>query len=50
MKYLIEEGRALVESGMTSIPKIKLYQMNFKVLLFTSGTTSNAKGVMLSQP
>lgn len=48
MKYLIEEGRTLVESGDDSYSKAKVIPDDFKVLLFTSGTTSNAKGVMLS--
>lgn len=48
MKYLIEEGRTLVESGDDSYSKVKVIPDDFKVLLFTSGTTSNAKGVMLS--
>ncbi len=48
MKYLIEEGRALVESGDDFYSKVEIIPDEFKVLLFTSGTTSNAKGVMLS--
>lgn len=48
MKYLIDEGRTLVESGDDSYSKAKVIPDDFKVLLFTSGTTSNAKGVMLS--
>lgn len=48
MKYLIDEGRTLVESGDDSYSKAKVIPDDFKVLLFTSGTTSNEKGVMLS--
>ena len=48
MQYLIEEGKALVENGDDSYSKVELIPDEFKVLLFTSGTTSNAKGVMLS--
>ena len=48
MKYLIEEGRTLVENGDDSYSKVEIIPDEFKVLLFTSGTTSNAKGVMLS--
>ncbi len=48
MKYLIEEGRTLVENGDDSYSKVEIIPDNFKVLLFTSGTTSNSKGVMLS--
>lgn len=48
MKYLIDEGKALVESGDDFYSKVEIIPDEFKVLLFTSGTTSNAKGVMLS--
>ena len=48
MKYLIEEGRVLVENGDDSYIKTQIIPDEFKVLLFTSGTTSSAKGVMLS--
>lgn len=48
MKYLIDEGKALVENGDDFYSKIEIIPDDFKVLLFTSGTTSNAKGVMLS--
>ena len=48
MQYLIEEGKALVENGDDSYISTKIIPDEFKVLLFTSGTTSSAKGVMLS--
>lgn len=48
MKYLIEEGKTLVDNGDDSYSKVEIIPDEFKVLLFTSGTTSNAKGVMLS--
>ena len=48
MKYLVDEGKALVESGDDFYSKVEIIPDEFKVLLFTSGTTSNAKGVMLS--
>ncbi len=48
MNYLIEEGRTLVENGDDSYSKVDIVPDEFKVLLFTSGTTSNSKGVMLS--
>ncbi len=48
MQYLIEEGKNLVDNGDDSFRKIKVVPDEFKVLLFTSGTTSSAKGVMLS--
>ena len=48
IEYLIEEGKILVENGDNSFMKIEIDPEEFKVLLFTSGTTSNAKGVMLN--
>lgn len=47
IEYLIEEGKTLVKNGDDSFMKIEIDSDEFKVLLFTSGTTSNAKGVML---
>lgn len=47
IEHLIEEGKTLVKNGDDSYMKIKIDPDEFKVLLFTSGTTSNAKGVML---
>lgn len=47
MQYLIDEGKLLVKNGDNSFMDIQVDPDEFKVLLFTSGTTSNAKGVML---
>ena len=47
LDYLIEEGKALVSGGDNSFMNIEIDPDEFKVLIFTSGTTSNAKGVML---
>lgn len=47
LDYLIEEGKALVNGGDNSFISIEINPDEFKVLIFTSGTTSNAKGVML---
>lgn len=47
IEYLIEEGKTLAQNGDDSFMKIEIDPDEFKVLLFTSGTTSNAKGVML---
>lgn len=47
IEYLIEEGKTLVANGDDSYMDIEVNPDEFKVLLFTSGTTSNAKGVML---
>ncbi len=48
MNYLIQEGKALVKNGDDAYSRIRVIPDEFKVLLFTSGTTSSAKGVMLS--
>lgn len=48
MQYLINEGMKFVNSGDDYFAKVETDPDEFKVLLFTSGTTSNAKGVMLT--
>ena len=45
--YLIDNGKRIVNSGDNSFMDIEIDPEEFKVLLFTSGTTSNSKGVML---
>lgn len=47
INYLIKEGKEIVESEDTSYMDIKIDPEEFKVLIFTSGTTSNSKGVMI---
>ena len=47
LDYLIEEGKAIYNGGDNSFMGIEIDPEEFKVLIFTSGTTSNAKGVML---
>lgn len=47
IKNLVDTGRKIVESGDDSFSKIEVDPETFKVLIFTSGTTSNSKGVML---
>ena len=47
MDCLIKQGKQLVEQGDNSFMDIKVDPDEFKVLIFTSGTTSNSKGVML---
>lgn len=47
MNYLIEQGKQIVEQGDNSFININVEPDEFKVLIFTSGTTSNSKGVML---
>ena len=46
--YIIEQGNRIVESGDNSFMDIEIDPEEFKVLIFTSGTTSQAKGVMLN--
>ena len=48
-KELVEQGRKLIESGDNKYNEITLDNDKLSVLLFTSGTTSKPKGVMLSQ-
>lgn len=48
MQYLINKGTKFVNSGDDYFAKVETDPDEFKVLLFTSGTTSNAKGVMLT--
>lgn len=47
IKSLIQNGKRIVESRDDTFVKIEIEPEEFKVLLFTSGTTSNSKGVML---
>lgn len=44
---IINDGKDMIKSGDNSFMKIQINPEEFKVLIFTSGTTSNAKGVML---
>ena len=48
LEYLIEEGKRLISNGDNSFEKIEIDPEEFKILFFTSGTTSNSKGVMLN--
>ena len=47
INYLIGSGKKIIESGDNSFMEIEIDPEEFKILLFTSGTTSNSKGVML---
>ena len=47
INYLIEQGKKIVESGDKSFDEIEIDPEEFKLLIFTSGTTSAAKGVMI---
>ncbi|MBO4816303.1 MAG: AMP-binding protein [Clostridia bacterium] len=44
---VLNQGRKMVEAGDNSFMKIEIDPEEFKVLIFTSGTTANSKGVML---
>jgi len=44
---ILNEGKEMIKAGDDSFAKIEIDPEEFKVLLFTSGTTSNSKGVML---
>ena len=47
LNYLIKQGNILLNNGNNSYMDIQIDPNEFKVLIFTSGTTSNSKGVML---
>ena len=44
---IIKQGKDLINKGDNSFEKIEINPDEFKVLIFTSGTTSNSKGVMI---
>lgn len=48
-EQLILDGKILIKNGNNKYDKIKLNPSDVSILLFTSGTTSSAKGVLLSQ-
>ncbi|MCI8485540.1 MAG: long-chain fatty acid--CoA ligase [Clostridia bacterium] len=47
LNYIIKEGKKIIQDGNNNFMKIKIDPEEFKVLIFTSGTTSNSKGVMI---
>ena len=48
-KKLVKEGKELIKNGNEAYNKINIDNEKMSILLFTSGTTSKSKGVMLSQ-
>ena len=48
LQHLIDLGKDVIKSGNDSFEKIEIDPEEFKILFFTSGTTSNSKGVMLN--
>jgi len=47
LNTIINEGKELAQNGDNSFMKIEIDPEEFKVLIFTSGTTSASKGVMI---
>lgn len=47
LENLIETGKNIIKSGDNDFEKIEINPEEFKLLIFTSGTTSDAKGVMI---
>ena len=47
LNYLIKQGNILLNNGNNKFSNIEIDPDEFKVLIFTSGTTSNSKGVMI---
>ncbi len=48
LEHVMNEGKFLVDMGCTDYTDIEIEPDAFAVLIFTSGTTSAAKGVMIS--
>jgi len=49
IKELIQKGKELLEKGKKEFLEAKIDENKMSILLFTSGTTSESKAVMLSQ-
>ena len=48
LNTVIKQGKEMVKKGDNSFEQIEIDPEEFKVLIFTSGTTSNSKGVMIN--
>lgn len=48
LNTVINQGKGIIRKGDKSYDKIEIDPDKFNVLIFTSGTTANSKGVMLS--
>ena len=48
-RKLIDSGKELIKNGNKKYDEVKIDNEKMSILIFTSGTTSMAKGVMLSQ-
>lgn len=46
--HVLQEGKKIVEKGDNTFENIEIDPVEFKILFFTSGTTSQSKGVMLN--
>ena len=46
---MVDDGKKLIKNKKSKYQKIKIDNTKMSVLIFTSGTTNTAKGVMLSQ-
>lgn len=44
---IVKQGKEMISAGDDSFSKVEIDKEEFKVLIFTSGTTSNSKGVMI---
>ena len=47
IEYIIEEGKSLLADGDNYYSNVNIDPEEFKLLIFTSGTTSQSKGVMI---
>ncbi|MBC8543598.1 AMP-dependent synthetase/ligase [Bianquea renquensis] len=48
LQRLLKRGRWLIEHGSQEFERVQINPQEFHILIFTSGTTGNPKGIMLS--